>query len=179
MYKVFIKGTGSEITQGCLPIDVVKNIKSGLNSNSELASYFLDTLDSDDKLNWFDINDNFHFYGANVNDSILIVETEQNEIVYQEPCGKLKCKINYTSEIYPEDFKLEPIAVLTCIEQFDGYFLQGLLNEDILNPLNFCIHIESLGDHSLVSHITYNDTVIAESLYGLARSKDFLVFLEE
>lgn len=179
MYKIFIKGFGSEITQGYLPIDVVNQIKSEINSQSELTSYFLDTLDSDDKLNWFDIDDNFHFYGANINESILTIESDQTGIVYQEPCYKIKCKINYTSEIFPENFKLEPVAVLTCIERFEGYFCQGILSEKTFDPLNLCIHVESLGDYSLISHITYNDHVIAESSYGLATSKDFSVFLEE
>ena len=116
MYKIYISGSGAEITQGSLPIDIVEQIKEEA-AEFSLASYFLDSLDSEDKLNWFDVDDNFHSYGAWLNDSELVVEDSEGNIIFKEACYKLKCTTSHTTELYPEDFKFEPIGVLTCIER--------------------------------------------------------------
>ena len=177
MYKIYIEGYGAEITQGALPIDIVTQIRSEIESNSELAAYLIEAQSSDDKLNWFDVDDNFHNYGALANDSTLYVEDEQGNVIYKEACFKLKCNTHYNKELYPEDFDLEPIGVLTCIEKFKGRFCSGTISEEF-DVSKLCLHIETLGDRALVTYITYNNSDLQDLDQGEAVSKDFFAYLE-
>lgn len=179
MYKLYIEGTGAEITQGCLPIDIVDEIYSEIENDSELPAYFIDAQMSDDKLNWFDVDDNFHLYGAFVNDSILYVENDKGEVVYEKNCNILKCHTTYTKELYPEDFEFEPIAVLTCIEKFKGGFFEGYINTNEFNPASLCLNISNLGDRSLIESVTYEGNELQDVDNGDSISKDFIVYLEK
>lgn len=172
MYTIYIKGYGAEITQGALPIDTVNQIRTEIESNAELAGYLIEAQSSDDKLNWFDVDDNFHNYGAFANDSTLYVEDFQGNVIFKAECFKLKCTTTHTKELYPEDFKLEPIGVLTCIEKFQGRFCSGTISEEF-NVNKLCLHIETLGDRSLVTYITYDNKDLQDSDLGEAVSKDF------
>ena len=57
MYKIYILGNGFEITQGALPMETVDAIYSEIESEADLVEYFIDAVQSDDKLNWFEVDD--------------------------------------------------------------------------------------------------------------------------
>ena len=179
MYKLYITGDGSEITQGCLPIEIIDEIYSEIEKDSELPAYFIDAAMSDDKLNWFDVDDNFHAFGATPSSSTLLVENDKGEIVYEKRCNTLKCHVTYTTELYPEDFEFEPIGVLTCIEKFKGDFCIGYVNEDEFDLSNICLHINNLGDHSIIDSISYKGVELQDASHGDSISKDFIVYLEK
>lgn len=179
MYKLYIVGNGAEITQGCLPIEIIEEIYSEIENISELPAYFIDAQISDDKLNWFEVDDNFHAYGAIPSESTLYVENANGEIVYESNCNALKCNISYTNELYPEDFKLEPIGVLTCIEKFKGDFFEGYIDTQEFNPLSICLNIKNLGDRSIIETVTYEGNTLDNVNNGDSISKDFIVYLEE
>ena len=117
MYKIYILGNGFEITQGALPMETVDAIYSEIESEADLVEYFIDAVQSDDKLNWFDVDDNFHKIGADIDDSILYVEDDHGVVVFKKPCDEIKNHTTITEELYPEDFELEPIGVgCVCIK---------------------------------------------------------------
>jgi hypothetical protein len=178
MYKIYIEGYGAEITQGALPIDIVNQIRSEVEEDSDLAEYFIEAQMSDDKLNWFDVDDNFHSYGAFTNDSTLYVEDEQGNIIFKEACFKLKCTTEHTKELYPEDFELESIGVLTCIDKLKGCFYTGTISEKF-NSSKLCLHAEALGDHVLITSITYDNKELQDTDLGETISKNFFAYLED
>ena len=178
MYKIYIEGYGAEITQGALPIDIVNQIRSEVGEDLELPEYLIEAQMSDDKLNWFDVDDNFHSYGAFTTDSTLYVEDEQGNIIFKEACFKLKCTTEHTKELYPEDFELEPIGVLTCIDKLKGCFYTGTISEEF-NSSKLCLRAEALGDHSLITSITYDSKELQDTDLGETISKDFFAYLED
>lgn len=178
MYKLYIVGNGFEITQGALPMETVEQIYSEIEREADLVEYLIDAVQSDDKLNWFDVDDNFHKIGADNDDSILYVEDENGNVVFKKPCDEIKNHTTITEELYPEDFELEPIGVLTCIEKFKGDFCIGYVNEDEFDPLNICLHINNLGDHSIIDSISYKGAELQDASHGNFISKDFIVYLE-
>lgn len=176
MYNIYINGKGAELTQGALPIDIVEHIKAETEGSS-LSSYFFDTLDADDRINWFDVDDNFHSYGAWLYDSELCVEDSKGNIIFKELCYKLKFILSHTKELYPEDFKFEPIGVLTCTEQLEGKFCITELDTNSFDANKICIHVDTLGDIAIVSHISYDDSEFKFPESEVV-SKDFIVNLE-
>lgn len=179
MYKLYITGAGAEVTQGCLPIDLVNQIYEEVDNESNLPTYFFNAQWEPDKVSWTDIDDNFHAYGALTDNSILRVENVLGDLIYEKTCDTLDNHIDYTTELYPEDFELEPIGVLTCIEKFKGDFFQGYINTDEFNPLKLRLHIKKLGEISIIDSVSYEGVELQDVDNGDSISKDFIVYLEE
>ena len=179
MYKIYILGNGFEITQGALPMETVEQIYNEIESELDLVEYFIDAVQSDDKLNWFEVDDNFHEIGADMNDSILYVEDAQGVVVFKKPCDEIKNHITITEELYPEDFELEPIGVLTCIEKIKGTFFTGYIDTEDFNPANIKLHVDTLGDMSVVHSIVYEGNELLYKEMIDYTSTDFIVYLDK
>ena len=179
MYKIYILGNGFEITQGALPMETVEQIYNEIESELDLVEYFIDAVQSDDKLNWFEVDDNFHEIGADMNDSILYVEDAQGVVVFKKPCDEIKNHITITEELYPEDFELEPIGVLTCIEKIKGTFFTGYIDSETFDPNNIKLHAETLGDMSVVYSIGYEGKELLNKEMIDYISTDFIVYLDK
>lgn len=179
MYKIYILGNGFEITQGALPMETVEQIYSEIESEADLVEYFIDAVQSDDKLNWFDVDDNFHKIGADIDDSILYVENDHGVVVFKKPCDEIKNHTTITKELYPEDFELEPIGVLTCIEKIKGTFFTGYIDTEDFNPDSIKLHAETLGDMSVVYSIGYEGKELLNKEMIDYISTDFIVYLDK
>ena len=179
MYKIYILGNGVEITQGALPMETVEQIYSEIESEADLVEYFIDAVQSDDKLNWFDVDDNFHKIGADIDDSILYVEDDHGVVVFKKPCDEIKNHTTITEELYPEDFELEPIGVLTCIEKIKGTFFTGYIDTEDFNPNNIKIDVKVLGDTEVVYSIGYEGKELSNIEPSQFTSTDFIVYLDK
>jgi len=179
MYKIYISGNGFEITQGALPMETIEQIYSEIENELALAEYLIDAVQSDDKLNWFEVDDNFHELGADMNDSILYVEDSQGIVVFKKPCDEIKNHITITTELYPEDFELELIGVLTCIEKIKGTFFTGYIDTKDFNPNNIQIDVKSLGDTEVVYSIGYEGKELSNIESSEYSSIDFNVYLDK
>lgn len=179
MFKIHISGFGAEVTQGALPIETVQQIYDEL-GEGDLSNYISDCQFEDDKLDWYEIDSNFHAFGAYVEDSTIYVEDEQGNRIYQEECCNLKVADNdYTEELYPEDSKVGPIGILTCYEVQKGWFHTGDLNTEEFNPDLLSIEVKSLGDLDMVQTILYNGVELENADFGDTTTKDFIAHLED
>ena len=179
MYKIYILGNGVEITQGALPMETVEQIYSEIESEADLVEYFIDAVQSDDKLNWFEVDDNFHEIGADMSDSILYVEDAQGVVVFKKPCDEVKNHITITEELYAENFELELIGVLTCIEKIKGTFFTGYIDTEDFNPNNIKIDVKVLGDTEVVYSIGYEGKELSNIEPSQFTSTDFIVYLDK
>ena len=179
MFKIHISGYGAEVTQGALPIEAVEQIYDELGEGN-LSNYISDCQFEDDKLDWYEIDSNFHSFGAYVTDSTIYVKDEADNVIYQEECCNLKVSDNdYTEDIYPEDSKVGPIGVLTCYEIQKGWFHTGDLNTEEFNPELLSIKVKSLGDLDMVSTILYNGIELDNADFSDTITKDFIADLED
>jgi len=179
MYKIYILGNGFEITQGALPMETVDVIYNEIESEADLVEYFIDAVQSDDKLNWFEVDDNFHELGADMSDSILYVEDAQGVVVFKKSCDEVKNHIAITEELYAENFELELIGVLTCIEKIKGTFFTGYVDTEDFNPNNIKIDVKVLGDTEVVYSIGYEGKELSNIEPSQFTSTDFIVYLDK
>jgi hypothetical protein len=178
MFKIHISGYGAEVTQGALPIETVEQIYDEL-GDGDLSRYISDCQFEDDKLDWFEVDSNFHTTGAYVTESTIYVTDEADNLIYQEECCNLTVFANdYTEDIYPEDSKVGPIGVLTCYEIQKGWFHTGDLNTEEFNPELLSIEVKSLGDLDIVSTILYDGMELDAADFGDTTTKDFIAELE-
>jgi hypothetical protein len=161
MYTIYIKGFGAEITQGTLPIDTVSEIYSAIDSsNISLEEYLLEAIYDSDQIDWFEIDSNFHSFGAIKQKSELIVENSNTkEIVFQDACVNLTSVDTVIDEIYPENVNTSLIGlvgVLTCVESSKGT-LTYHLNVPEFDPSLLEIHCDVLGTHEIIQTVRYQD----------------------
>ena len=181
MYTIYITGYGAEITQGTLPIDTVTEINEALEEHDiELSSYIIDSTFSDDHFDWYEIDDNFHYTGAYLEESVIHVEDESGNVIYSEECSELNISNHeYTEGLYPEDSQVGAVGVITCLEVQKGTFTNGKLNSNEFDPKLLSISVRQLNDYSLISSIYYNGVEIDDLDLGDTCSKDFIAYIEE
>ena len=178
MFKVYISGLGAEVTQGILPIETAIQIREEV-GDGDLATYFMEGSYEDDKIDWYEVDSNFHAFGAYVEDTTIYVEDVAGNIIYQEECCNLTVFANdYTEDIYPEDSKVGPIGVLSCYEIQKGCFHTGDLNTEEFNPELLSIKVKSLGDLDIVSTILYDGIELDNADFSDTNTKDFITDLE-
>jgi hypothetical protein len=86
-YTVYINGYGAEVTQGELPAETVETINAGIiDSESDLETYLVQGQFSEDVLDWYEVDSNFHSTGAYLDESTIYVEDESGNIVWSEEC---------------------------------------------------------------------------------------------
>ena len=117
--------------------------------------------------------------GADIDDSILYVEDAYGVLVFKKPCDEIKNHTTITEELYPEDFKLELIGVLTCIEKIKGTFFTGYIDTEDFNPANIKLHVDTLGDMSVVHSIVYEGNELLYKEMIDYTSTDFIVYLDK
>lgn len=179
-YSIYIKGYGAEVTQGILPEETVAEIYNSLKeTDQELSNYLMDAQFSDDQLDWYEVDSNFHVTGAYLEDSTIYVEDESGNVIWQEECCNLKTNLNYTQEIEPMDTVSGWVGVLTCLDIQKGTFVQGTLEVDEFNSELITIGVESLMDIDLINSIQYNEKDIDDLDFGDTMSKDFKAYLED
>lgn len=179
-YTIYIKGYGAEVTQGILPEETVAEIYNTLKeTDQELPDYLVESQFSDDRLDWYEVDSNFHTTGAYLDDSTIYVEDESGNVVWQEECCNLECEYNHTDEIEPMDTVSGWVGVLTCLDIQKGTFTQGTLDVEEFNSELISIKVNSLMDIDLITSIQYNEEDIADLDFGDTISKDFKAYLED
>lgn len=179
-YTIYIKGYGAEVTQGELPAETVETIKRGLaETDSDLETYLVHGQFSDDVLDWYEIDSNFHSTGAYLDESTIEVEDETGTVIWKEECCNLETDFNYTQEIYPGENIADEVSVLTCLDIQKGTFMTGTITAESFNSELLKLEAKSLGDIDIISSIKYNDVEIDDLDFGDTASKNFKAFLEE
>jgi hypothetical protein len=179
-YTVYINGYGAEVTQGELPAETVETINAGIiDSESDLETYLVQGQFSEDVLDWYEVDSNFHSTGAYLDESTIYVEDESGNIVWSEECCNLETNFNYTQEIYPGENISDEVSVLTCLDIQKGTFTTGTISTESFNSDLIKLEVNSLGDIDIISSIKYNDVEIDDLDFGDTTSKNFKAFLEE
>ena len=179
-YTVYINGYGAEVTQGELPTSTVETIYAHLNeSDVDLETYLIQGQFSDEVLDWYEIDSNFHSTGAYLDESTIFVEDENSNVVWSEECCNLESDLTYTTEIYPGETIADNVSVLTCLDIQKGTFTTGTLNTEVFDPSLISLKVNSLGDIDLISSIEYNGAEIDDLDFGDTSSKNFKAFLED
>ena len=179
-YTIYINGYGAEVTQGELPAETVESIKNGMaDTDSDLESYLVHGQFSEDVLDWYEVDSNFHSTGAYLDESTIYVEDESGTVVWSEECCNLETNFNYTQEIYPGENISDEVSVLTCLDIQKGTFTTGTISTESFNSDLIKLEVNSLGDIDIISSIKYNDIEIDDLDFGDTSSKNFKAFLEE
>ena len=179
-YTVYINGYGAEVTQGELPAETVETINAGIiDSESDLETYLVQGQFSEDVLDWYEVDSNFHSTGAYLDESTIYVEDESGNIVWSEECCNLETNFNYTQEIYPGENISDEVSVLTCLDIQKGTFTTGTISTDSFDSSLLKLEINSLGDIDIITSIKYNDVEVDDLDFGDTSSKNFKAFLEE
>lgn len=179
-YTVYINGYGAEVTQGELPASTVEAIYKQLSeSDIDLETYLVQGQFSDEVLDWYEIDSNFHSTGAYLDESTIFVEDESGTVVWSEECCNLESDFIYTNEIYPGEGISDDVSVLTCLDIQKGTFTTGTISAESFDSSLIKLKINSLGDIDLVSSIEYNGTEIDDLDFGDTSSKNFKAFLED
>jgi hypothetical protein len=179
-YTVYINGYGAEVTQGELPAETVETINAGIiDSESDLETYLVQGQFSEDVLDWYEVDSNFHSTGAYLDESTIYVEDESGNIVWSEECCNLETNFNYTQEIYPGENISDEVSVLTCLDIQKGTFTTGTISTESFNSDLIKLEVNSLGDIDIISSIKYNDVEIDDLDFGDTTSKNFKAILEE
>jgi hypothetical protein len=179
-YTVYINGYGAEVTQGELPAETVETINAGIiDSESDLETYLVQGQFSEDVLDWYEVDSNFHSTGAYLDESTIYVEDESGNIVWSEECCNLETNFNYTQEIYPGENISDEVSVLTCLDIQKGTFTTGTISTDSFDSSLLKLEINSLGDIDIITSIKYNDVEVDDLDFGDTSSKNFKAFLED
>jgi hypothetical protein len=170
MYTIYITGYGAEVTQGIIPLDTVDQIYRELTEDQDFESYIAET-------DWFEIDDNFHGFGAFLDASSIEVTDATGSVIYRNECTAVQKSTKRIDDMYPEDIEV-PGGILTCIDKQKGSFLESTLGTEYFNPDLLKIHVHSLGDVDLIVDISYDNQPLTILNYGDTISKDFVANLE-
>ena len=178
MYKILLIGTGAEVTQGFLPIDVVESIFQDMEDSVSLNDYLLEALEDANKLDWYEIDDNFHYTGAFLSKSKIVILDKQNRIIKEIASDKISFEEDITDEIYPNSSFSSDLAVLTCADSSYGTFFTATINEKINTSL-LKLKVKTLSDsYSIIHEVEYNGSTLIDETTECRISKEFIVSLQ-
>lgn len=167
-YKIIVQGYGGEVTIG----SVDEDLKECLNDTEQDLSDLVQDLEN----GWYEIDDQYHAYGA-ANDFKIIVEDEQGETLYEMTYDELSDYDLEVDYVCPEIDQEQDIVM--CVSYEKGTFFEGDLEieEDFdITKLKVEIHCEvgtdqfEVGD--MLNRIYYNDEEI-ENWGGSTDGKSF------
>jgi hypothetical protein len=165
--KVYISGYGAEVTQGTLANEKVEKIYESYDSLEEYFSEY------DEDFSWYEIDDNFHCYGAYLAESLIQVIDDQGNTIYEKPCDELVTTELVTNEIYSDDEN----SAITCVSTEKGTFFEGDFEINNFNPELFTLQIKVLEDFRMIHKVLYNgDEIDGDSVFSTG--KDFNVYID-
>ena len=171
MFKIIVTGLGAEITQGFLPIETVESIYEDMDDNLSLEDYLLESLSDPNKLDWSDIDDNFHESGPYINHSSIVIEQiDQNAILTLN-------EYIVEDELYEEETN-DDLCLLTCIDESKGTFFESVVNE----PFNLSllkIKTKTIRSYSIITDIEYDGRLLVNQTAQSTLSKNFIAILEK
>ena len=178
MFKIIVTGIGAEITQGFLPSDVVEDIYQDMEDTISLNDYLLESLSDPNKLDWYEIDDNFHYTGAYLLKSKVVILDKHNHILRELNSDSIQIEEDVIDEIYPNTTLSSDLAVLTCADESSGTFFTSIVNEKFnLSLLKF--KVKTLKDtYSIIHEVEYNGSTLVDETTEPTLSKDFIVSLE-
>jgi len=173
MFKIIVAGLGAEITQGFLPIDVVESIYEDMDEYTTLEDYLLESMSDPNKLDWYDIDDNFHDTGAYFLKSKVIIQDENGQTIQEINSNRCIKDEEVIDDLYA-DIEL---AVLTCIDESYGTFFESTVNKPFdLSQLK--LKIKSLNTHSIIYDVEYDNQILTNEYSGSTLSKNFIASIE-
>ena len=166
--KIYISGYGAEVTQGTLNNEKVEKIYE---THDSLQEYFSQYVDDD--LSWYEIDDNFHCYGAYLVESLIQVIDEEGTTIYEKPCDELATTELVTEEIYSDDEN----SAITCVSTEKGTFFEGDFEIDNFDPELLTLEIKRLEDFRMIYKVFYSGSEIdGDSVFSTG--KDFNVYID-
>lgn len=179
-YTVSITGYGAEVTQGMLPIESAESLLAQADeAGMSIADFIATSQDNDHLFDWYEIDDNFHAFGAYYNTAEIVVEDENGNVIYSDKATNVKVsENNVTESIYPEDSVNFAVGILTCIDTTKGTFTTGTINTEEFNPELLSIKIKALGEYPIIDSVEYNSASIEDLDFGDSFGKDFLAYLD-
>ena len=180
MYKIYIDGIGHEVTQGSLPKETATEIELAAGEDFTLEEYLIESIAYDDRINWYEIDDNFHGFGPGLDSSEIVIKQDDVEILRIPSMDIKQQRYIYTAEVYPIDDMYKDSATLTCIQDLEGEFLQEEFELDSDFDANHLeLEIVELGDTiKLINNVYYNGKKITVSDIHSANTADFFVDLD-
>jgi len=166
--KVYISGYGAEVTQGTLKNEKVEQIYESYDS---LEDYFTQYVDDD--FSWYEIDDNFHCYGAYLAESLIQVIDGDGNTIYENPCDELVTTELVTNEIYSDEEK----SAITCVSIEKGTFFEGDFEVDNFDPELLTLEIKVLEDFRMIYKVLYNNDEI-DGDFVFSTGKDFNVYID-
>jgi hypothetical protein len=165
--KVYISGYGAEVTQGTLTNEKVEKIYESYDSLEEYFSEY------DEDFSWYEIDDNFHCYGAYLAESLIQVIDDEGNTIYEKPCDELVTTELVTNEIYSDDEN----SAITCVSTEKGTFFEGDFEINNFNPELLTLQIKVLEDFRMIHKVLYNgDEIDGDSVFSTG--KDFNVYID-
>lgn len=179
MYNIYIEGIGHEVTQGSLPKELANEIELAAGEDFTLEDYLKESVAYDDRINWYEIDDNFHGFGPGLDSSEIVIELDNAEVL-RIPAVDIKQKrFIYTAEVYPIEDMHHEAATLTCIQDLEGKFLQDEFEASDFDANKLELEIVELGDTvKLINNVYYDGKKITVSDIHSALVQDFFVDLD-
>lgn len=177
MYKISLIGTGAEITQGFLPIDTIESIYEDMDIDDiSLEDYLLESLSDPNKLDWYEVDDNFHETGPYLEKTLIQIEQENCDaiIIDTKECD---IELEVIEELTPTTSLTSDLAVLTCIDESYGVFFTSTIKETF-NPSLLKLKVKSLNTHSIIYNIEYNSQALINESSEPTLSKNFIASIE-
>ena len=186
MLHISISGIGAEVTQGALPAQVMESIYEEIGDLTigSLEEYFSDAIEDENKLNWFEIDDNFHAFGPFLDTSTLTITDNNGKIIYQSGCSDLNQEHSETEELDVHasiaTYMIGEVVGLTCTEIHKGEYAEGTINTDVFDPEKLKVHVAVLGSmYHIIESISYDDVEISNTSSSNSYPKDFIVSVKE
>lgn len=182
-FNIRITGYGSEVTIGHLTEDVIEIVREKYNDGESLNSIIND--EEIVGVHWSEIDDVFHNFNANEDYHLEIINTSNNEVIYDISSEELKSNdenIVYDDfeEIYSPLIKQD--LVICCVTGEKGILFEGEFESESfdLSKLKIIsmmdVQINDYYHGNMVHKILYNDEIISNE-GGDTVGKSFNIYI--